>query len=458
LLALRATAPARALSLCIAWSGGADSSALLWAAVALRDAQREGVGPAGLPTLRLRALHVDHGLQPAAAAGFVAHCRRWARRWRVPLAVQRVAVVRQRGRSLEEAARDARWNAFGSALRPGEVLLLAQHADDQLETSLLQWLRGAGPAGLAGMPECMPCGRGQAMRPWLGLRGESLRQSLCDAGVSWVEDPSNADPAFDRNYLRQTVLPALRARWPSVAVTAGRSARLAAAADALQRNQAGRDLDVAADGAALDLRVLRRWPAPRQAALLRAWLQHQAAPVPDERRLLQALQWIGQPPSASAERAVLQWANVQLRRHGQRLCLLRVSAALPDEPIEPLSWDWRTQRELRLPDWLRAPGIAAGGRLSWRADPHGEIDARRLPCPLWLRPAQGACVLQHNGHAKALGEVLREAEVPSWARAGVPLLWDSQQLLLVADLACDDAVLARGEADDRLRFFWQQHP
>lgn len=432
----------------------------MWAAVALRDAQRGGAGHAGLPTLRLRALHVDHGLQPVAAAGFVTHCRRWARRWRVPLAVQRVAVARERGRSPEEAAREARWRAFGAALRPGEVLLLAQHADDQLETSLLQWLRGAGPAGLAGMPERMPCGRGLAWRPWLGVSGETLRQSLRDAGVPWVEDPSNADLAFDRNYLRQAVLPALRARWPSVAVTAGRSARLAAAADALQRNQAGRDLGLAADGAALDLRVLRRWPAPRQAALLRLWLQRQAAPLPDEQRLLQALHWIGQPPSPSADRAVLQWARVQLRRHGQRLFLLPASvpATLPAEPVAPVCWDWRRQRELRLPAWLQAPGIGAGGRLSWRADPHGEIDARRLPCPLWLRPAPGAGALRQNGHERALGEVLRDAQVPSWARAGVPLLWDAQRLLLVADLACDDEVLASGEAGERLRFFWQQEP
>ncbi len=158
----------------VAWSGGADSTALLAALCELRDRQPRAA------SFSVRALHVDHGLQ-AQSRDWVRHCRAQARRLRVPFVAVRVAVALERGLSREAAARDARYRAFEAALKPGEMLLLAQHADDQLETVLLQLLRGAGPAGLAAMPERRALGQGCAARPLLEAHPADLRAYLAGA-------------------------------------------------------------------------------------------------------------------------------------------------------------------------------------------------------------------------------------------------------------------------------------
>lgn len=234
--------------------------------------------------LRLRAVHVDHGLQPAAA-DFRRFCRRMARQWQVPLAVVRVKVTTGKGASVEEAARDARRAALAGALRPGELLVTAQHADDQLESVLLALLRGAGPAGLAGMPATMSLGDTQQLRPLLGVERAVILAYAQAQGLRWIDDPSNTDLRFDRNYLRTAVLPALRRRWPAAARTVGRSARHCAAAQVALEAAAATDLDAAVDGAALDIAVLRRFSAARRAAVLRAWIARAGFRAPNERHL-----------------------------------------------------------------------------------------------------------------------------------------------------------------------------
>ncbi|MGH8150940.1 MAG: tRNA lysidine(34) synthetase TilS, partial [Steroidobacteraceae bacterium] len=198
--------------LCVAWSGGLDSTALL-AALAPRGARRQ----------RLRAVHVDHGLS-AHSAAWANHCRGIARELHVPLTVLRASVERPRGASLEAAAREARYRALGRALVQDEVLLTAQHADDQLETVLLQLLRGAGVPGLAAMPAVAPFGRGRLVRPLLGVERREIEAWARARKLEWVEDDTNRDEQLDRNYLRLRVVPALRTRWPSAARTAARTA------------------------------------------------------------------------------------------------------------------------------------------------------------------------------------------------------------------------------------------
>lgn len=434
----------RRLDLCVAWSGGADSTALLALLVDLRDAG----GEAGLlPPLRLRAVHVDHQLQPAAAQ-FVRACRRQARQWRVPLRVLRVDVARSRGRSPEDAAREARRRALSAALRSGEWLLQAQHADDQAETSLLQWLRGAGPAGLAGMPLRQAFGPGLLVRPLLDIPGEDLRQLLRQRGIPWVEDPSNQSERFDRNFLRQRVMPLLRARWPALPATAARSARLAASAAEAVARQGRRDAAAAADGEGLDLRRLRCLPAARRQEALRSWLRHLGAPAADERRVHAALA-LGEAPASAV---VLQWDRVELRRDGERLlCCPRgrvadVAEAWRDSPL--LRWEWRRLRPLALP---------GGGWLAWQADRWGPVDASRLPDLLACSAWEGGLKLGIGGRQRPVAELLRSAGIPAWERHGVPLLWDGDRLLAVADIAVDEAAGAGPGSQHRGRFVWQQH-
>jgi len=300
----------------VAWSGGLDSTVLLHL---LRRARR-------LPRARLelRAIHVDHGLQPAAA-GFRAFCARMARQWKLPLELVEARVERARGASLEEAAREARRAALAAALAPGELLVTAQHADDQLETLLLALLRGAGPAGLAAMPAAMPFAGTRLLRPLLDFARDELAAYARAQRLAWIDDPTNDEPRFDRNYLRARVLPLLRSRWPAIARTAARSARhCAVAAQALQAAGA-RDVALAADGADLEIAVLRRWSPARRAAALRAWIQAAGARAPNERHVREIEAMLAARADAHPQ---LRLPGATLRRHGGRL-QIEVAAASP---------------------------------------------------------------------------------------------------------------------------------
>ena len=176
---------------------------------------------------RLTAVHVDHGLQ-AQSPLWSRRCAEVAAALDVPCRVLCVDARPPRGASPEAWARRQRRAAIEDSLAIDEVLLTAHHADDQLETVLLQLLRGGGPAGIAGMPWLAPFGRGWQVRPLLGVNRSALQAWAQSVGLDWVEDPTNRDLRFDRNYLRNEVLPAVRTRWPSAALTVGRGASLTA--------------------------------------------------------------------------------------------------------------------------------------------------------------------------------------------------------------------------------------
>lgn len=434
-------APAAVRGWCVAWSGGADSTALLSALVALRDAALA----AGKRPLPLRAIHIDHQLQ-AAAADFRRQCRRQARRWSLPLTVIRVAVDAGTGRSVEEAAREARYAALAAALRPGEGLLLAQHGGDQLETFLLQALRGAGVAGLAAMPERSPLGQGWLLRPLLDLSQSALRAWLQARGVDWIEDPSNDDLRFDRNYLRRTVLPALLARWPAAPQTLARSARHAAVADEVLRAQGTKDAAAAADGAALDIRVLNRLSPRRQALALRAWLDRRGLPLPDERGLGEVLRLLALREDAQP---CVRWAGAEVRRHAG---CLHARAQRPEaypEGREPREWRWTVGQPLQLP---------GGGSLVLVRDVWGDIDLGRLPAVLnvGFRADAGAVPTGTRSPNVDLKSLLRESGIPAWQRGEVPLLWSGARLLAVADLWHDRSLQATKERTNSGRFVWRQ--
>ena len=212
--ALTAIDPAwSAAEFCVAFSGGLDSTVLLHAMAELAHGRQ----------LRLRAVHVDHGLQPQSAA-WAESCRAASRSAGVPIDVLTLDLVPAAGDSVEAAARYARYGALARQLKPGEWLLTAHHRDDQLETVLIQLLRGAGVAGLAAMPELARLGAGWHARPLLGLDRSAIAAYAGQQGLDWVRDPMNDSTRFDRGWLRERVLPAIRERWPAASATVARSA------------------------------------------------------------------------------------------------------------------------------------------------------------------------------------------------------------------------------------------
>ena len=190
--------------LLVALSGGLDSTLLLHLAVHCH-------GHSGA----VRAVHINHQLQPNASET-ESFCRDLCGRLGVPLVVETVTVG-SGGNSdggIEEAARKARYSALEAMVQRRDLVLMAHHGDDQAETVLFRMLRGSGVAGLAGMPFSRALGPATLVRPLLGFERAELERWARSAGLSWVDDPSNIDQRFDRNFLRHTVLPALRERWP----------------------------------------------------------------------------------------------------------------------------------------------------------------------------------------------------------------------------------------------------
>lgn len=263
------------LPVAVAYSGGADSTALLLACLERWPGQ-------------VRAIHVNHGLQ-AAAAAFEQHCRKRCGQWSVPLVVCQVRAGNAPGQSPEDAARDARYRALAHAAAtvwPDDGVLdvaLGQHADDQVETVLLALSRGAGLPGLAGMPASWEKGGVRFHRPLLAVAGESLRAWLRQRGVDWVEDPTNADARYTRNRIRQELLPALQTCFPHFRDTVARSARHAAEAQRLLAGLARQDLVQAGDPPRID--VLRGLSPERRANVLRHWLKGVAGRAPSAAQL-----------------------------------------------------------------------------------------------------------------------------------------------------------------------------
>jgi tRNA(Ile)-lysidine synthase len=397
--------------LCVAFSGGLDSTALLAACAALRARYR----------CEVRAVHVNHRLQPSAAS-MAAAARACARRLGVPCKVVDAPVAIARGDSIEAAARVRRYAALRRELRVGEWLLLAQHQDDQVEALLLQLLRGAGVAGLA----AMPARAGSLLRPLLDVTREQLLDYLRRRSIGWIEDPSNADERFGRNFLRRRVLPALRERWPGLGVAISRSAALAAEAQQLLAARAAAQLQDAHDGAALSVSALRRLPGPDRRNALRYWLELRGLTMPDQRRLRE----IAGPVLNARHDAqpLVHWPGGSVRRHGGLLHAAvpasRAAHALPAPAGKSLSWDWRRTPRLALP---------GGGSLELREDPRGEWLRSALPARLTVafRRADGT-VAGHPG-GRRLKRALRAGLLPPWQRSGVPLVYAGRRLLAVGD-------------------------
>jgi tRNA(Ile)-lysidine synthase len=433
------------IRLVVAFSGGVDSTALLAALAAKR--------PKGL---RVRAVHVNHGLHPNASR-WSEHCRSLARELGVQLEVLAAKVARPSGVSLEEAARDARYAVLARVLEAGEFLLTAHQEDDQLETVLLQLFRGAGMAGLAAMPDIAPFAGGWLARPLLSRSRAELEEWARGAGLSWVDDDTNADETLDRNYLRRRVLPLIRERWQGVGSAVSRSARHAAEGQRLLDMIARTDVERASSGAGLFVPALRALQPDRRRNALRFWIARSGARVPDTSRLEELAGPVIDARPDSSPRVV--WGEVEVQRHADVLSInsgdrstrrvagaglgtnvrrgtrvQRVADAHRAADPPTIDWPWRSAPVLELPD--------AGGTLELKSDPHGPIDLDALPATVTVRNRQGGERLRprRGGPRRTLKSLLQESHLPIAERARLPLLFSGATLLAVGSLWVDESI------------------
>lgn len=386
----------------VAFSGGLDSTVLLYSlAAAAGDTPVE-------------AIHVHHGLQ-AAADEWAAHCRTQCEVLGVPLTVTAVSV----DSGGEAAAREARYAALRDLTRPGDVVVTAQHADDQAETFLLQALRGAGTAGLAAMPESRPFGAATLSRPFLHVRRKRIEAWAREHELNWVEDPSNKDPAVARSALRQKVMPVLDAVRSDAVEGLMRTADAAAEASALAAEVADEDWRACAGPVpgSIDSRRLEELSAARRRNLLRLWPARHGLPSPPPRQI-EAIErdLIPARPDAAP---LVAWPGAEVRRYRDWLFLMPPLAPAPD------IGDAGREAGALLPPgcgWLTTIAVTGNG-------------LRRDAGPFTVRFRQGGERLRLPGraHDTELKTWLQDVGAPPWVRDRLPLIYAGERLAGVAD-------------------------
>jgi tRNA(Ile)-lysidine synthase len=393
-------------------------------------------------------LHVHHGISPNANT-WAEFCSGLCVQHNIPLHIERVDISGLRDEhGIEAAARKLRHAAF--ARLPCDVVALAHHADDQAETLLLQLLRGAGVKGVAAMPvlskvegPVLSSVEGPVLsldkrpllkpatqhahatlRPLLDIPRGQLLEYAQQRALSWVEDESNADDGYPRNFLRHCLLPLLEQRFPAYRDTLTRSARHFAEASELLDELAQQDLPGEEGTATLELSLLRQLSYSRAKNLLRYWLHKRGAPMPQNVQLDELL---NQLLDARDDAAVcVDFGNWQVRRYQDRAYVMSYMGAFDQNLVLP----WRGQAELEWP--------ALNSRLFFRQT-HGQgISLARLQrAPVDLRLRSGGETLRPHATAttRSLKNLLQEHHVPPWRRERLPLLYCGDELVSVVGVA-----------------------
>jgi len=414
----------------VGFSGGADSTALL---VALNE-----LGPD--LTAEFHAVHFNHGLQ-TAADNWQAHCLSFCEQRNIPLHTQRLELNIAQGQSPEEQARHRRYAAVEQLLGDGEIYLTAHHADDNAETFFLNLMRGSGMDGLAAIPPLRKIGKGWVARPLLEFRRKDLEFFLRQRDIPWLQDPSNLDPTYDRNYVRNSIFPDLDKRWPGAVKRLNRTASHARDFTAvLARLLTAQHGKLMLDSHTLAIEPFICLDPELQAMLLRQWLRDLEIISPPKQRLSEFLNQLNTPLPAGKQ-PELRWAQQLIKRHGKALWL----------------------HELPCPDLCPTRLWVSGMSMDMGPD-FGQIGLSGNPVVIpagWeIGPRKkGARMMQHaGGPRRKLKELMRQCGLPPWLRAAIPVLYWQGEVAAVGDWLLS-AELQRYLSDNGSVYTWQpNHP
>ncbi len=397
---------------CVAYSGGLDSHVLLHSLAGLRGQ---------LALAPVDAIHIHHGLSEHADH-WASHCLDICEQLSIPLQIIHVDARPSAGQSPEEAARDARYRALAQRIQPDSCLLTAHHRRDQAETLMLQLLRGGGVQGTAAMPEYTQFARGAILRPLLDCNHEQLLAYATAHDLHWIDDDSNTNTRFDRNYLRHQVMPALRQRWPSVDATLARVARRHGETARLLNDLAATDLQQLRSGSStcLDRLALGRLPLARQANLIRYWLKIGGLGLPGHARLDEILRQIHQ--AGDDAMPCISWPGGEIRRYRNAIYAMRPLEAFDSGQSAP----WPDQERVQCPGQqgylVRQRQQGEGVRVSvWHQD---RVTVR-------YRLGGESCRPAGRQHHHALKKLFQEWGVPPWLRSRIPLLYVGEELAAI---------------------------
>jgi len=419
----------------IAFSGGVDSHVLLHAMATLR--------PQLFATLN--AVHVNHGLNPRAPE-WAAHAVSVCDVLDIPCHVFNVDATPNKGESPEAAARDARYHAFSQLIEQGDLLLTAHHQEDQAETLLLQLFRGGGPHGLASMPLVTPFSEGHLARPLLSVDQALINLYADEKSLHWIEDPSNRNCGFERNYLRHEVVPLLKAHWPAISKTLSRSARHCADAAELLDELAADDLrrllgSAPSDAMRLPLAGLREMTARRRVNLIRFWIRKTGLTIVSKKIINQfERSFINAKEDAMP---LIKWPGGELRRYRRDIYVMPPLVSF--DTSQCFEWEWN-----------KAPLVLPAGLGSLQAhliecgDGHNSLQTlnlrqcEQLPMTVRFRRGGERCQLAGRKNRHELKGLLQQSGVPPWQRDRIPLIYLGDQLAAVVGYYYCEPFLAQG--------------
>ncbi len=394
----------------IAYSGGLDSTVLLHllAHSSLKN--------------KLTALHINHQLSPNAQQ-WQEHCQHVCEQLGVPLISEAVAVSGNDG--VEANARKARYQVFEEVVKKGECLLTAHHQDDQVETLLYRLFRGAGPEGLAAMPPQRALGQGILLRPLLRVTREELELYAQEHKLSWIEDESNSNTDFDRNFIRHELLPLIEKRWPGSGNCVARAASLCREQAVLNQSMgtaltAKLGLRQEKLGSSIDGEVLEKLPPEQQSLVLRQWCRDQMGTVPEAKQLALVLPQVWQ--AFDDARPCLKVGNSEIRRFQKRLFLIPILPIVDEK--KSIGWlcGESEQGTLLLPD---------GSQLTL---PKSTVFTDSFALSVNYQRSGIRCKPCGRSHSQKLKKLLQESNVPPWLRDRIPLIYLDDILVAVGDL------------------------
>jgi len=415
----------------IAYSGGLDSHVLLHLLAEIKN----DIKP------ELVAVHINHGMNDSAGL-WEKHCQKTCEKYGIELQTFSVDLSHNNNKGVEAFAREKRYEVFGNLIRSHDLLLTAHHMNDQVETIFLQLMRGSGPDGLAGMPQVREFSKGFLLRPLLDYSREDIHDYALKKSLSWVEDDSNKSNKYDRNFVRNKIIPELLTRWPGALKTVQRVAKHQADVRSLINEISKSDLVKLCDSdyRKLDISEFDNLSYIRKKNVLRACIKINKLNTPNA-RIIEKI--IAEVIHANTDRnPCIRWQGGEVRRYRGYLYIMKSLVAHDVEMNKP----WKLEESLKLTSGcLRAvSGIGNGIKKDMLSNDRVEIRYR-----------QGGEQIRPSGRTglHELKKLFQEQGVLPWLRDRIPLIFYENELIAVADLWVESKYAA-SESEAAWQIIW----
>ena len=391
----------------VGFSGGLDSTTLLHVMHAFE--------------LPVHAVHINHNLFKDSDI-WEQHCKEFCKQQGINLSVEHLTIDKVTKKSIEELARNARYQSLFQFVGEQDALVTAHHKNDLAETLILQLMRGSGPPGLAAMQKDSTTKYGRQLRPLLDCSRDDILEYADNNSLKWIEDPTNQNTDFNRNYVRMEILPRLMERWPATLQTLSRVVELQANTLQCLRDLANVDLSKAKtdDSHVLNIGVLQTIHEVRLLNALRGWISNHAMRAPSKKLLEQIAKDIVYKQSTDTS-PVQTWEDGEIRRYRDRLYLMK---PLPEhDPSQVLKWN------INQPLLIESLGLSLS---------RSDLEQNSVSIPpgtdmLTIRFRQGGERLKPFGkkHHRSLKNLFQEADLPPWQRDRIPLIYYQDELISV---------------------------